>query len=83
MTDTKNLIAACITAHMHVLGPVAALALARKIASLTIADNGDVLAIADNPEAALEELKNAYLSFAQEASRAILRALAQKHPPLP
>lgn len=80
--DTKNFITDCIKAHINVLGPLAALAIARKIASLTIATNGDVLEITGDPALVAEELKNAYLSFAEEASRAILRTLAQKHPPL-
>lgn len=82
MTDTKNFIAACIKKHMEVLGPVAALALARKALPLTIADNGDVLALTGDPKAALEELKNTYLSFAGETSRAIVRALETAHPSL-
>lgn len=80
--DTKKFITDCIKAHIDVLGPLAALAIARKIASLTIAANGDVLAIAGDPALAAKELKNAYLSFAEEASRAILFTLARKHPPL-
>lgn len=83
MTDAKNFIAHCITAHMEVLGPVAALAIARKIVSLKIADNGDVLEVTGSAEAALEELKSAYLSFAGETSRAIMRTLETAHPALP
>jgi len=83
MTDTKNFITDCIKAHIEVLGPVATLAIARKITSLKIADNGDVLAVAGDANGAAEELKNAYFSFAGEAAQAIMRTLAQKHPPLP
>lgn len=82
MNDIKNFITACIKAHMDVLGPVAALAIARKIAALKIADNGDVLEVAGDAKAALEELKSAYLSFAGETSQAILRALEAAHPEL-
>lgn len=82
MTDTKNFIAACITAHMSVLGPAAALGIARKIASLKIADNGDVLEVAGDANPALEELKNAYLLFAGETSQAIMRTLEAAHPEL-
>ena len=60
MTDTKNFITDCIKAHIEVLGPVATLAIARKITSLKIADNGDVLAVAGDANGAAEELKNAY-----------------------
>ncbi len=82
MTDTENFITDCIKAHIAVLGPVAALAIARKIPSLKIADNGDVLAITGDAQATLEELKNAYLSFAGEASQAIMRTLEAAHPEL-
>ena len=85
MTDAKdihNFIAACIKAHSDVLGPAAALAVARKISSLKIADNGDVLEIAGDLATAAEKLKNAYLSFSREASRAILRTLEAAHPEL-
>lgn len=80
--DTEIFIGACITAHMEVVGPVAALAIARKITSLKIADNGDVLAIAGGATTALDELKNAYLSFAGETSQAIVRACEAAHPEL-
>lgn len=80
MTDTEHFIAACIAAHMSVLGPVAALDIAQKITSLKIADNGDVLEVAGDAKIALEELKSAYLSFAGEASQAIMRALEVAHP---
>lgn len=82
MTDTKNLITHCIKAHMDVVGPVAALAIARKITSLKVADNGDVLEAAGDAKAAQEELKNAYLLFAGETSRAIMRTLEAAHPEL-
>ncbi|MEK7494211.1 MAG: hypothetical protein AAB630_03595 [Patescibacteria group bacterium] len=82
MTDTKNFITHCIKAHVDVVGPVAALAIARKIASLKIADNGDVLEATGDAKATLEELKNAYLSFAGETSRAIMRTLDATHPEL-
>lgn len=82
MTDTEHSIARRITAHMAVLGPIAALGVARKIASLKVADNGDVLEIAGDANTALEELKNAYLLFAGETSQAIMRTLEAAHPEL-
>lgn len=82
MNETNNFITACIKAHMNVLGPVAALSIARKIVSLKIADNGDVLEVAGDAKATLEELKNAYLSFAGEASQAVMRTLETTHPEL-
>lgn len=82
MTDTENFITACIKAHIGVLGPVAALAIARKIASLKIADNGDVLEVAGDAKTALKELKSEYLSFAGETSQAIMRTLEAAHPEL-
>ena len=85
MTDTKdlyNFIAACVRAHIEVLGPVAALSVARKISSLKIADNGDALEVTGDPATAVEELKNAYFSFAGEASQAIMRTLEASHPEL-
>lgn len=82
MTDTKKFITRCITAHMAVLGPVAALGIARKIPSLKIADDGDVLALTGDPEAALKELQSAYLLFAGETSQAVMRTLEAAHPAL-
>ncbi|MCR4322806.1 MAG: hypothetical protein NUV61_01835 [Candidatus Azambacteria bacterium] len=82
MTATHYFITACIKAHIDVLGPSAALAVARKISSLTIADNGDVLSLTGAPGPVVEELKKAYILFAGETSRALLRVLTQKYPPL-
>lgn len=80
--ETRS-IALCIQKHIVLVGPTAALSCARRIPGLTIADNGDVLGAARDPHALYAALENAYGAFAGEASRAIMRTLAQKHPPLP
>lgn len=71
-----------IKRHMMLLGPTAALACARRVPNITLAENGDVLTAAGNPDAVRAALKSAYISFAGKASRVIMRTLEIEQPHL-
>lgn len=80
MEDYRRIISDSIQQHMAIAGPAVAIRLARKVSSLTIADNGDVLDIAGDPKTALERLTETYISFAGETSKIILRSVLKIHP---
>lgn len=73
--DAERALALLITKHMALLGPAAALSLARNISGITVAENGDVLRMTRDPNIVFDELERTYASFAGTGSRVIARSL--------
>ena len=79
MEDYKKTISELLRKHMVVLGPNIALAVARKIPALKLADNGDALEIAGDPKAALAAVADAYITFAGEISVMLLGSVTGEY----
>ena len=78
--DYQSLLSDLVKKQMVMLGPGVALSKARKIASLTVADDGTVRAIAGDPQSALNELANEYMSLSGQIAQTTLNSLLEKYP---
>ncbi|MBI2327954.1 hypothetical protein HYU92_06580 [Candidatus Curtissbacteria bacterium] len=78
--DYQALLSDLIKKQIVMLGPAVALSKARKIASLTVAEDGQVLAIAGDPQAALNELATEYMNLSGQIAQATLQSLLEKYP---
>lgn len=68
--------------QMIMLGPSVAIAKARKVLELTVAEDGQVTAISGDPRAALEKLAGEYMSLSGQIAQTTLQSLLEKYPSL-
>lgn len=78
--DYQLLLTDLIKKQMVMLGPGVALSKARKVVSLTVSDDGQVLAIAGDPQAALNQLAGEYMTLSGQIAQATLQSLLEKYP---
>jgi hypothetical protein len=79
-SDYQSLLSELIKKQMVMLGPVVALAKARKITSLTVDDSGNVGTISGNPSQALKELAGEYMALSGQIAKTTLDLLLEKYP---
>ena len=75
MDEHKIIISQLIKKQMEMVGPAIALSIAKKVPTIKVADNGEVLEVSGDSKAALEQLANAYIEFSGEISKLILKSL--------
>ncbi|MBI1755397.1 hypothetical protein HY250_01125 [Candidatus Azambacteria bacterium] len=75
MDEYKKIISELVKRQMEIMGPSAALSIARKTPSVKIADNGQVTDISGDQKTALELVANSYIAFSGEISRIILKSV--------
>ena len=68
--------------QMVMLGPGVAIANARKVAGLTVSEDGQVTAIAGDPQVALDQLAKEYMNLSGQIAQATLSSLLEKYPNL-
>ena len=62
------------------LGPAVAVSKARKVGSLTVADDGSVTAVSGDVQAALKQLASEYMSLSGQIAQTTLTSLLEKYP---
>lgn len=78
--DYKKVISDIIKRQMEVVGPEIALAVARKVPAIKLAQDGEVLEIADDPKTVFEQIAEAYIAFSGEISKMILKSVMKSYP---
>lgn len=78
--DYQALFSDLIKKQMVMLGPNVALSNARKVTALTVADDGQVTAVAGDPQTALAELAGVYMDLSGQIAQATLASLLEKYP---
>lgn len=80
MGDYQGLMTDLVKKQMVMLGPGVAISTARKVSALTVADDGQVTAIASDPQSALSQLVQQYMNLSGQIAQATLTSLLEKYP---
>lgn len=80
MGDYQALLTDLVKKQMIMLGPGVAVSKARKVSALTISDDGQVTAVAGDPQSALNQLVGEYMNLSGQIARATLASLLEKYP---
>lgn len=80
MDDYKKVISDIIKKQIEVVGPTIALAVARKVPTIKLAQDGEVLEITGDPKVAFEQVAEAYIAFSGEISKMILKSVMKLYP---
>lgn len=78
--DYQALMSDLIKKQMVMLGPNLVLSKSRQVTGLTVADDGTVQSINGDPQVALQELVNAFMSLSGQIAQMTLNALLEKYP---
>lgn len=78
--DYLALLTDLVKKQMVMLGPGIALAKARKVGSLTVAEDGQVTAISGDAQAALNQLATEFMNLSGQIANATLKSLLEKYP---
>ncbi len=76
--DFKNIISEVIKKQIAILGPIIAVAKARKIAGLKINDDGEIAEIQGDPKDILEKLINEYVDLSGLIVKRAMESLLHK-----
>ena len=80
VADYQSLMSDLIKKQMVMLGPTVALAKARKVSILTVSEDGQVTAIAGDPQAALNQLATEYMNLSGQIAQMTLQSLLERYP---
>lgn len=80
MGDYQALLTDLVQKQMIMLGPGVAISKARKVSALTVGDDGQVTAIAGDPQSALNQLVGEYMILSGQIAQATLASLLEKYP---
>lgn len=83
MTDNQDyqaLFSDLIKKQMVMLGPAVAVSKARKVSSLTVAEDGSVTAVSGDAQAALKQLASEYMSLSGQIAQTTLTSLLERYP---
>lgn len=80
MGDYQDLLTDLVKKQMIMLGPGVAVSKARKVSALTVGDDGQVTAIAGDPQSALNQLVGEYMNLSGQIAQATLASLLEKYP---
>ena len=80
MADYQGLMSDLVKKQMIMLGPGVAVSKARKVGSLTVADDGQVTAISGDPQNALTQLVQEYMDLSGQIAQTTLASLLEKYP---
>ena len=82
MEDYLSLLSDLVKKQMVMLGPNVAIGKARKVAGLTVAEDGQVTAISGEAQLALDQLAKEYMNLSGQIAQATLASLLEKYPNL-
>jgi len=74
-STAQKVLSALIQKQMVILGPSVALGRARKVKSLTVADDGNVTGISGDADTSIKQLVDEYVALSGEISRNIFNSL--------
>lgn len=80
MNDYKKVISEIVRKQIEVVGPTIALAVARKVPTIKLAQDGTTLEIIGDPKIAFEQVVEAYITFSGEISKMILKSVMKSYP---
>ena len=80
MADYQGLLTDLIKKQIIMLGPNVAVSQARKVASITVSDDGQVSAISGDPHEALNSLVAQYMNLSGQIAKTTLDSLLEKYP---
>lgn len=80
--DYRKMLTDLIQKQMIVLGPNIALDKARKVAGVSVADNGEVQQISGDPQMVLKGVANEYMNLSGQIAQMTLNTLLEKYPSL-
>lgn len=78
--DYKKVISDIIKKQIEVVGPAIALAVARKVPAIKLAQDGEVIEIAGDPRVVFEQIAEEYIAFSGEISKMILKSVMKSYP---
>lgn len=78
--DYQALLSDLVKKQMVMLGPAVAVSKARKVVSLTVADDGSVTAIGGDAQAALKQLASEFMLLSGQIAQTTLTSLLEKYP---
>ena len=78
--DYKKMLTDLIQKQMVVLGPNIALDKARKVAGLTVGDDGTVQSFAGDAQMVLKGVANEYMTLSGQIAQMTLNSLLEKYP---
>ncbi|MBI2022039.1 hypothetical protein HYS93_04155 [Candidatus Daviesbacteria bacterium] len=83
MADTeqyRNMLSDLIKKQMVMLGPNVALGTARKVAGLSVSDDGTVTEITGDPQSVMEGVANEYMNLSGQIAQMTLKTVLEKYP---
>jgi hypothetical protein len=83
MTDTQvytTMLTDYVKKQMIILGPNVALGTAKKVAGLTLTDDGSVTAVEGDPNLMLQAVKNAFMNLTGEIAQMTFQKVLDKYP---
>lgn len=80
LAEYKNLLTEIIKKQIIILGPDISLVKARNVSALEVADDGSVTAIAGDPQKALQELIEEFVSLSGLIVKKTMEPLLSKYP---
>lgn len=80
IADYQNLLSDLVKKQIVMLGPSVALSTARKVAGLTVSDDGTVTAINGDPQTVMEEVANAYMNLSGQIAQMTMKTILEKYP---
>ena len=83
MSDEEDyllLLTDLVKKQMVMLGPSVAVTKARKVSALTVADDGQVSAVAGDSQKALESLVSEYMALSGQIAQMTLQTLLEQYP---
>ena len=78
--DYQSLMSDLVKKQMVMLGPGVALSKARSVGALTVANDGQVTAVAGDPHEALEQLSGEFMKLSGQIANATLASLLEQYP---
>ncbi len=78
--DYKNMLSDLIKKQMVMLGPSVAVGTARKVAGLSVGDDGTVTALSGDPQVIMEGVATAYMNLSGQIAQMTIKTILEKYP---
>ena len=78
--DYQALMSDLVKKQMVMLGPGVAISKARTVNTLTVAEDGQVTAVAGDPHKSLEQLAGEYMKLSGQIANTTLQSLLEQYP---
>ena len=78
--EYKNMLSDLIKKQMVMLGPGVAIGTARKVAGLSVSEDGTVTEISGDPQVIMEGVANAYMNLSGQIAQMTIKTILEKYP---